>query len=172
MAPASPGHVRTWIPRLLAVLALAGTAVAVVVAISSVDSNGELGSDDVRRAMERLVEANRTVSGQLNALAPGASPRAAQDAVRNAAGLIQELGTGLDGEGDLAERLDDVLAAQVAYLDALGSTLANPNSALRGRIGERGDALRGALAQVPGGDPGAVEGGAELVAYSEARAAE
>lgn len=163
---------RTWIPRLLAVLALAGTAVAIVVAITTVDSNGEPGSEEVQRAMVRLADANRTVSSRLNQLAPGASPREAQAAVRSAAALIQQLGTDLDGNGALAERLDVVLSAQVAYLDALGSTLANPNGALRGRIGERGDALRGALAQVPGGDPGAVEGGAELVAYSEARAAE
>lgn len=163
---------RTWIPRLLAVLALAGTAVAIVVAITTVDSNGEPGSEEVQRAMVRLADANRTVSSQLNQLAPGASPREAQAGVRSAAALIQQLGTDLDGNGALAERLDVVLSAQVAYLDALGSTLANPNSVLRGRIGERGDALRGALAQVPGGDPGAVEGGAELVAYSEARAAE
>lgn len=153
----------------MAVLALAGAAAAIVVAIGSVDSSGEPGSDDVQGAMERLAGANRTVSERLNELASGASPDAAQEAVRSAAALTQQLGTELDGEGDLADRLDDALAAQVAYLDALGSTLANPNSALRGRIGERGDALRGALRGTPGGDPGAVEGGAELVAYSEAR---
>lgn len=143
-----------------------------MVAIGTVDSSGELGSDDVQSAMERLAGANRTVSERLNELASGASPAAAQEAVRSAAALTQQLGTELDGEGDLADRLDDALAAQVAYLDALGSTLANPNSALRGRIGERGDALRGALRDTPGGDPGAVEGGAELVAYSEARTEE
>ena len=153
-------------------LALAGTAVAIVVAVSTVDSKSELTAEEAQGAMERLAAANRTVSGSLNDLAPGASPRAAQEAVRSAAALTQELGTDLDGEGGLANRLEDVLGAEVAYLDAVGSTLANPNSALRGRIGERGNALRDSLQKIPGGDSRAVEGGAELVIYSEARTAE
>ncbi|MEO6495915.1 MAG: hypothetical protein ABIO51_00395, partial [Solirubrobacteraceae bacterium] len=120
----------------------------------------------------RWATANRTVSGRLNELAPGASPRGAREAVRSAAALTQKLGTDLGGEGGLANRLEDVLAAETAYLDAVGSTLGNPNSALRGRVGERGNALRDALRNIPGGDPKAVEGGAELVIYSEARAEE
>jgi hypothetical protein len=163
---------RIWMARLLAVVALVGTAVAVFVAISSVDSTSELTDDEAQGAMVRLATANRTISGRLNELAPGTSPRGAQEAVRSAAALTQQLGTDLGGEGGLANRLEDVLAAETAYLDALGSTLNNPNSALRGRVGERGNALREALQNIPGGDPKAVEGGAELVIYSEARAEE
>ena len=61
------------------------------------------------------------------------------------------------------------LDAELAYLDAIGSTLNNPRSSLRGKLRERGAALRSALQSVPGGSQLTVKGGTELGAYSAAR---
>lgn len=153
---------RLWFSRLLALLALAGAVAAVVFTVSTVGSSGGASP---KPAVEDLNRANATLSGQLEALEAGTSPRQALDATRAAAELTRSLAESVEDPA-----LAAALRAELDYLDAVGSTLNNPRSALRGRVGPRGDALRDALQAAPGGDRRVVSGGQELVAYSEARA--
>lgn len=164
----APGP-RIWLARIAALVALAAAAVAIALAISAFDGTGEISGADAQAAMRQLSVANRALGERLEALAPGASPRDAQQTARSTAALARRLDDHVDGEGDLADRVHAVLRAELDYLDAVGSTLNNPRSPLRGRIGERAQALRDVLQHVPGGDHRAVRGGLALVRYSEAR---
>lgn len=163
---------RTWIPRVLALLALVGAVAAILLAFTTLDGGGEITEADAQRAMEQLTAANGALSDTLEPLGSGDSPSAAQQATRTTADLARRLDAEIEDDSDLANRLHDVYAAELAYLDAVGSTLNNPKSPLRGKVGVSAQALRDALQQVPGGDHRAIRGGMALVQYSEARVAE
>lgn len=163
---------RVWIPRLLALVALVAAGGATVYAVTSVESTSELTVDEAADLMTRLNEANARLSGLLEALEPGDSPAEAQEAVRSAAELTRTMVKDAPEEGSLADRLGSVLEAELDYLDALGSTLNNPRSSLRGTIGTKQIALKDQLRSIPNGDPDVVAGGQELIAYSRARTGE
>jgi hypothetical protein len=163
---------RKWSARVFALLALAAAGIAIYLAISSVHSTKEITGDDAAAWMQQLATANGALSDRLEPLKPGASPKEAQDETRRVADLTRQLEGSIDGGGDLADRLEQVYAAELTYLDAVGSTLNNPNSALRTKIGPTAQALRDVLQQVPGGDHRAIRGGLALVQYSAARAAD
>jgi len=161
-----------WIPRALALFALLATMVALVVVFSSVESTSEMTGDEAEGMMTQLNEANAQLSGLLEALEPGDSPVEAQGAVREAADLTRQLHADTPDEGSLADRMRSVLGAELEYLDALGSTLNNPRSALRATIGPKQIVLRDQVKSAPGGDVDAISGGAELIAYSKSRTGE
>src|SRR6476620_10991388 len=145
---------RSWVARAAALVALVATLIALLVAVTTVSgSSSATTTTESRDLMLQLAQANGALGDRLNALAPGGSPRDAQDA----------------GDGNLAAGLHAVFTAERDYLDAVGSTLNNPKSTLRGQVGPRAQALRDALQQVPGGDHHAVRGGQALVLYSEQR---
>src|SRR4051812_33143572 len=132
---------KVWIPRVFALLALAAVAVAIYLAISSVDSSSELSGADAQAAMQELAGGNGALSDKLDALSAGDSPSEAQDATRTMADLTHRLEARLDEEGDMADRVRAVYAAELAYLNAVGSTLNNPSSELRTQIGPTAQAL-------------------------------
>ena len=160
---------RIWVARVAALLALLGAATAIFVAVTSVEANDELTVSEAQEAAERLNAVNGPVGRLLEELEPGKSPADAQNAVRTALEETREMIEDGNGDGSLAERLDAALSAELKYLDALGSTLNNPRSALKGTIGARAVELRDQLKSTPGADEKLVRGGAELVAYSDAR---
>jgi hypothetical protein len=140
------------------------------VAVARVDSTKAVSGDEAAAAMQQLAAANGALSDRLEPLKPGAGPKPAQDETRRVAELTRQLEGAIDGGGDLADGLRLVYQAELAYLDAVGSTLNNPSSPLRVKIGPTAQALRDVLQQVPGGDHRAIRGGLALVQYSEARA--
>jgi hypothetical protein len=168
----APDRTRRHRARLIAVLALIGALVALVVAVTTVDSTDELTGEEAQAAMVELAAANGALSDRLDALTAGDSPRDAQAATRSTTALVRRLDGEVEGDGSLPDRVHAVYRTELAYLDAVGSTLNNPASPLRGRSGERAQALRDVLQQVPGGDHRAIRGGMALVLYSEARAGE
>lgn len=160
---------RVWFARVFAVLALGGAVAAVLIAVNSLHSTHEVSQSEARQAMNQLTVANRNLSRTLATLQPSMSPRQAQEAGRSAAAVSRKLAEDVGKEGDLGDGVHQVIAAELAYLDAIGSTLNNPRSPLSRKIMERGIALRTVLQNLPGGAPRAVSGGAALVAYSKAR---
>ncbi|MFL5844708.1 MAG: hypothetical protein ACJ762_08455 [Solirubrobacteraceae bacterium] len=160
---------KAWIARIVALLALLGAAAAIYLAITSVKTSHDVTGDAANAAMKELAAGNGSLSDVLEALGKGDSPRAAQAKTRSTADLTRRLDDDTDGEGDMADRVKAVYAAELTYLDAVGSTLNNPSSPLRKQIGKTAQALRDVLQQVPGGDHRAIRGGMALVLYSEAR---
>lgn len=160
---------RVWFARVFAMLALGGAVTAVLIAVDSVHGKHEVSQSEARQAMNQLTVANRNLSRTLAALRPGEHPQQAQEASRSAAALSRKLAEDVGKQGDLGDGVHQVITAELAYLDAIGSTLNNPRSPLRAKIMERGIALRTVLQNLPGGAPRAVSGGAALVAYSKAR---
>lgn len=160
---------RIWGARSAALAALAGAAVAVVVAVASVHGTQSTSMSDVNGAVAQLSAVNRKLSGQLEALAPGASPHQAQLTNRSAQAMAKDLRGQFGADDDLGTRMRSLLDAELAYLDAVGSSVANPHSVLLDKVVPRADALRTALGLVPGGEPTDVHGDANLVTFSTAR---
>jgi hypothetical protein len=161
---------RVWFARIFALLALAGAVAAILFAIHSVKGADEVTVAEAQGAMLELATSNGALSDKLDALKAGVSPGAAQAATRSTAALTRRLQGSIPGAGGLQAPLEAVYAAELTYLDAVGSTLNNPRSHLRGSIGQTAQALRDVLQQVPGGDHRAIRGGMALVLYSQARA--
>lgn len=163
---------RVWIARGIALIALIAAAGGVLYVLSSVESTDELTVAETEAAMTELNQANARLSGLLEELRAGDSPAEAQAAARAAADLTRRLLDDTPAQGSLSDRMRRVLVAELDYLDALGSTLNNPRSALRGTIGAKQIVLREQVQNTPGGNVEVISGGAELVAYSKARTGE
>ena len=163
---------RKWFARLIAVIALAGAGVGIYVAITSVKTKHEVTESEARDAMTQLGELNSDLATRLKALKAGDSPRAAQESAHAASVATRKLDADVSRDGDLGVTVHAVFKAELTYVDAVGSTLYNPRSALRGRINEFAIALRQALQNVPGGQPRLIAGGANLVVYSKRRTGE
>src|SRR4051794_30468185 len=160
---------RKWFARLFAVIALAGAAVGIYYAIDSVKSDPEVTAADARDAMAQISEANADLSAKLEALRAHHSPQLAQESVRTAAAVTRKLDDDLGSEGELADASHATIRKELAFLDAVGSTLANPRSPLRGRIGELAIDVRQAFQHVPDAGSPQISGVPRLLAFSEAR---
>jgi hypothetical protein len=158
-----------WRGRALALLSLVVAVVAVLLVVTSVHAHHDVTQAQATSAMLQLGSANQELSSQLHALTVGQSPQAAQSATRRALSLTTRLSAALGTSGDLGAAIHAVLRAEVAYLDAVGSSLNNPRSLLLGQVVARAGAVRTALQALPGAVPGSVSGAAALVAYSQAR---
>lgn len=165
-------QIRTWLRRLLALAALIGSGVAVYVAVGSVGGSDTTSAEEARAALARLNTVNETLSERLEALSPGGSAQEARDATRTALTTTQELVEQISAEDPVGVRVRSALGAELSYLDAVGSTLANPRSALAGTIATRAAALRAALRPLAVAEPRAVHGADKLLAYTRARIGE
>src|SRR4051794_7440735 len=160
---------RKWFARLFAVIALGGAAVGIYFAIDSVKSEPEVSAADARDAMAQISDANGDLSARLEALRIHHSPQLAQESVRTAAALARKLDDDLGTKGSMADAAHAAIRKELAFLDAVGSTLANPRSPLRGRVAEFAIDVRQALQHIPGSGNGQISGVARLIAFSEAR---
>jgi len=172
MAPDRPDTVaRRWVPRAVALVALFGVAAAVVGAVAGVHGGGDgLSPAQAAAALAQLDAVNRPLGERLVALRSGESARPAQAANRAAYQLAGRLRAKLSTGGDLGAALHDVLAAEIGYTDAIGSTMYNPRSPLRDRIVADAGVLRAALTAA-NGNPQLVRGAENFVAVARARAA-
>ncbi|HEY1538219.1 MAG TPA: hypothetical protein VGF63_02395 [Solirubrobacteraceae bacterium] len=157
--------------RVAVLVALAALVVAVAVLVESSDPVTPLTSSDADFMSAQLVAADQRVRGslaRLHELGPALAIDHARDAVATTRSLAIEL---RNSHGEMADRLHRALTLEGAWLDAIGSTLANPRSPLQTQLAARDDALRPALAALPG--RGAPRAGAAplLVSYSRSRIA-
>ncbi|MCW2967057.1 MAG: hypothetical protein JWM71_829 [Solirubrobacteraceae bacterium] len=160
---------RRWSARLLALLVLAAAVVAVLVVVHSVHAKHDVTETEATGAMSQLASANQALSSQLNVLKKGESPKPAQSATRSALALTRKLSGDLDNTGDLGTAVHAVFAAEVSYLDAVGSSLNNPHSVLLAKTVRLASAVRTALQSAPNGSPQTVSGATTLIAYSHGR---
>jgi hypothetical protein len=162
---------RLWLARAVALVALVGSAVAIYAAVKSVHGSSGATVAQARATMQRMAAANATLSSQLQALVPGASPLQVQQTNRTTAGLAGELSASANSGGSIGAAVHAALTAELAYTDAVGSSLSNPRSVLLAKVPALATALRAALQAVPGGSPQTVSGDTALVTYSQSRAA-
>ena len=161
---------RKWFARLFALIALGAAGFGIYYAIDSVkDDDKEVTAAQARDAVAQITEANADLSSKLRALKVHTSPQLAQESVRSAAALTRDLDEKVGDKGDLAEAVHTIIRKELAYLDAVGSTLANPRSPLRSQVAEFALAVRKALREVPGTGSAEISGVAKLIAFSEAR---
>src|SRR3954451_3811733 len=161
---------RKWFARLFAVIALGGAAVGIYYAIDSVKSESDkVSAAEARDAAAQLAEANGELSARLAALRRGHSPKIARESVHRTAALTRKLDEDLGTKGDLADAIHAIMHKELIFLDAVGSTLANPRSPLRGRVAEYAIDVRQAYQHVPGSGSASISGIARLVAFSESR---
>jgi hypothetical protein len=158
-----------WGARALALLGLLVAVVAVLLVVTSVHTNHDVTEAQATSAMFQLAGADQELSSRLHALTVGQSPQAAQSATHRALSVTAQLSSALGTGGDLGAAVHAVLRAELAYLDAVGSSLNNPRSVLLGQVVARAGAVRAALQAIPGAVPASVSGATALVAYSQAR---
>src|SRR4051812_31557267 len=161
---------RKWFARLFALVALVGAGVGIYYAIDSVRSESDkVSASEAKDAADQISQANGDLSAKLAALRPHHSPQLARESVHTAAALARKLDEDLGKKGDLADAIHGVIRKELAFLDAVGSTLANPRSPLRGRVAEYAIDVRQAFQHVPGSHSASISGVPQLVAFSEAR---
>jgi hypothetical protein len=161
---------RKWFARLFALIALGAAAFGIYYAIDSVRSEDhKVSAADAKDAADQISVANGDLSAKLTALRPHHSPQLARESVHTAAALARKLDEDLGDSGALADAIHSVIRRELAFLDAVGSTLANPRSPLRGRVAEYALDVRRAFHHVPGAGSASIHGVPELVAFSEAR---
>jgi hypothetical protein len=156
----------------LAVLVVVGLVAAAATAlVMAREPITPLSQADAGFMSAQLVRADQRVRAQL-ALLGERGTVTALDRTRDAIATTRSLTIETRGsEGRQAEGLRRALTLEAAWLDAVGSALANPQSPLISELGARDVALRPALAALPT-RPGTRSGGAQaLVDYSRTRSA-
>lgn len=163
------------VKRLLALGSLVVVALAVWSIVTATGLGGERPGDELRAQVEEAAGAARTVSGAIGRLRPGDPPRDAVRATREALATVKAARAtvaGLDVEPAERAARDGARRAldrETAWLEAVGSVLANPRSGLRDRVADRAQRALDSLAEA--GQPGAVSGTRALLAHARARAA-
>ncbi|MEA2220512.1 MAG: hypothetical protein QOJ35_3138 [Solirubrobacteraceae bacterium] len=167
-----PAHRRGTIARRIvacvAILMLPASVSALVVSGHTVS---RLSQADATFLGGQLVRADQRVRRQLEHLRPLQTARAVartRDGLLTARSLALEVARTRGAE---AVRLRHALALEADWLDAVGSTLSNPRSALRDELAARDGALRPALAALPVAQGPRIGGAEHLVRYALARAA-
>lgn len=156
-------------PRLLVLgmaVVLAG-AVLTVVAIRAPTS--ALSRADAGFMSRSLIAADQSVREQLVGLRSERIPRVlsrTRDALATARSLTVEI---RDMSGRAADRVRSALRAEGDWLDAVGSTLANPRSVLREQLVARDRVLLAALGRLPGYVAPRGDASRRLLGYSLAR---
>ena len=160
---------RKWFARLFAVIAIAGAAYGIYYAINSVKDEPDVTAADARDGAAQISDANADLSSKLRALRPGGSAQLSRESVHSAAAVARKLDGDLGHKGDMASAIHAIIAKELHYLDAVGSTLANPRSPLRGRVADLAIEVRKAYQHVPGAGSPQISGVPQLIAFSEAR---
>jgi hypothetical protein len=131
----------------------------------------QLSQADATYIAAELVQADRRVRKELARLRPRRTA-AARARTRQAIATTRSLTLEIRHEGGAeAERLRRALRLEADWLDAVGSTLANPRSGLRDALVARDAELRVALDALPGPLPVHRQGSRELLDYARRRAA-
>jgi hypothetical protein len=171
-APASAtsrraGKIARRLFALVAIFMIPGAVYALAVTRGPVTS---LSHADATYMSAELMTADQRVRRQLVRLRPRRTAPAVartRDAILTARSLALELDGKGGAEADLVQR---AVSREAAWLDAVGSVLSNPRSALRDELVARDAVLRPALAALPG-PTGRRKGGAvQLVRYATSRA--
>jgi hypothetical protein len=150
-APVAPA---VQIARLVVGGALALFFVTVAAVALTGTHNRPLPQADLHSFEQRLTGYDHDVRAQLARLGPAGSVARARLRTREALAATALLADQIRGfRGPAAERLQAATRAQLRYLDAVGSTLTNPRSPLRGQLSARATAARTALAALDGRAP-------------------
>ena len=162
-------------PRLARRAAAVAVAVMVPTYVSVLVASGgpvtELSRADSTYLAAQLVQADRRVRKALADLRP-LQTSAARARTREAIATTRSLALEIRHHGgDEVQPLRRALRLEADWLDAVGSTLANPRSLLREALASRDAALRPALGALPGPAPTHREGTQELLDYARWRSA-
>lgn len=166
---AGPRRIGKVFRRLFALVAILMFPASVLALVKTDTSGTPLASADASFMSSQLVSVDQGVRTQLvrlRALQTSHALNHTRNATVLTRSLVVELG---DHDGPAATRLRTALNLEAAWLNAVGSTLINPSSPLRGQLVARDAAARRALAALPT-PAGHRKGGAtQLIAYAKSR---
>jgi len=155
--------------RLVALLALLLLPATVVALANAGAPAVAMSSADAQFLSRQLVVADQRVRARLIRLRDeGTAPSLGRtrDAVLTTRSLAVEMRS---QRGPAVDRLHHALTRERAWLDAVGSTLANPRSALRERLLALDVQARRALAALPTTRPHRVGGTRSVISYARSR---
>ena len=155
--------------RLVVFAAILSLVIAVAALTTVRRPVSQLARADASYMSVQLIRADQRVRTQLARLKDSGTNRAlsrTREAIATTRSLALEV---RDSGGGHAERLRRALALEGRWLDAVGSTLANPRSPLRASLRARDGAVRPALAALPSRAGRRTGGARQLVDYAESR---
>jgi hypothetical protein len=155
--------------RLVALIALAMVPAAVYALVVTDGPASALSRADATFMSAQLMTADQRVRRELVRLRPGrtfAALARTRDATLTTRSLTLELA---NAGGRDAELLRRALRLETAWLDAVGSVLSNPRSALRDELVARDAVLRPAMDALPVREGRRKGGAAHLVRYAKSR---
>ena len=155
--------------RLVVFAAILSLVIAVAALTTIRRPVSQLARADASYMSVQLIRADQRVRTQLARLKDSGTNRAlsrTREAIATTRSLALEV---RDSGGGHAERLRRALALENRWLDAVGSTLANPRSPLRASLRARDGAVRPALAALPSRAGRRTGGARHLVDYAESR---
>ncbi|MEY2516775.1 MAG: hypothetical protein QOJ89_4133 [bacterium] len=167
-ASAAAAHAATG-RRIVALLALLLLPVTVVALAKAGGPEVAMSSADAQFLSRQLVVADQRVRARLVHVRDEGTARSlarTRDALLTTRSLAVEMRS---RRGPAVVRLQAALAQERAWLDAVGSTLANPRSPLRDELPARDAQARRALATLPTAPAHRVGGARSLISYARSR---
>ncbi len=166
------GRAGKYFRRFVALVAICLVPAAVYALVVTDGPVSDLPAADAAYISEQLITADQRVRQRLVQLRPlrtSAAIARTRESQLTARSLSLEVG---DHGGSAARRLQRALTLEASWLDAVGSVLSNPRSALRDQLVAREAALRPALAALPNTENLRRKGGsANLRDFAKARLA-
>jgi hypothetical protein len=142
---------RIVVARLVAVLAVALLFAASAAIVMAGSAKPALSEADAQYINTRLVDIDQSVRTHLVRLAPAGGVARARRSTREALAALNSLARPVRGaDGSSSALLGVAIADEVRFLDAVGSVLMNPGSALVQRLPALDAAARRSVAALPG----------------------
>ncbi len=157
------------IAALVATVALLVPMALLTLVVKASAPTAAMSDADASFLGRQLVDADARVRSRLVRLRDAGTARAmvgTRDAVLTTRSLAIEMRSYRGAEAD---RLHNAIAVEREWLDAVGSTLLNPRSPLRGQLLARDAAARRALAALPADRAPRADGARHLVEYARSR---
>lgn len=166
-APSAEGRAGRTARRIIALAMILILPATVLALVTTAAPKRELPRADASYISTQLIRADQRVRTQLSRLRDNGTTGALA-VTRDAALTTRSLAVGLRSFAG-AEDLRRALRLEAAWLDAVGSTLANPRSPLRARLRARDAAARAALDALPAPRGSRRGGASHLVDYARSR---
>jgi hypothetical protein len=155
--------VRRWLLRFLALVALVGVSYGVYTIVKEGTKDDGPSRSSIQPALEDLATSQEQLAVRLEALRPRhVAPKllpAIRAVRRKREAVLAEVRKRQEARKPIPDKgkLDDALAAEFDYLDALGSVTRNDHSPLLKEVGDRAETAKDAFIDLP--DSAGVEDG-------------
>jgi hypothetical protein len=168
---------RRWLLRLVALLALGGVSYGVYTIVKQGTKSGGPTRSSIQPALAKLAHSQESLAVRLESLHPGHQAPKLLPAIRavrrDRERVLEEVRRRQEKRQAIPDKskLDDALAAEFDYLDALGSVARNRHSPLIRTVDDRAQTAKDAFIRLPdsAGVEDGIRGTQSFIAWARAR---